>query len=85
MQALRAILDSPLNRYGMVGAIYIKIENGVLFEVKPQVRIPRTLQRFCGLMSKHLFFAVLVSFFLSALISICLMNFVSSTLCSFLS
>ncbi|XP_027173041.1 ribosomal RNA small subunit methyltransferase NEP1-like isoform X1 [Coffea eugenioides] len=49
-EALRAILDSPLNRYGLVGAIYVKIENGVLFEVKPQVRIPRTLQRFCGLM-----------------------------------
>ena len=78
MQALRAILDSPLNRYGLVGAIYVKIENGVLFEVKPQVRIPRTLQRFCGLMSKHLFFPYYSLFFL-----VLWFRFVSSTICSF--
>lgn len=47
---LKAILDSPLNKYGLVGAIYVKIANGSLFEVKPHVRIPRTLARFSGLM-----------------------------------
>ncbi|XP_075506378.1 uncharacterized protein LOC142543175 isoform X3 [Primulina tabacum] len=47
---LKAILDSPLNKYGLVGAIYVKIANGSLFVVKPHVRIPRTLARFSGLM-----------------------------------
>ncbi|CAI9096952.1 OLC1v1033227C5 [Oldenlandia corymbosa var. corymbosa] len=50
-EALRGILDSPLNKYDMVAAIFVKIEDGVLFEVKPHVRIPRTLERFCGLVS----------------------------------
>ncbi|KAL0348078.1 UNVERIFIED_CONTAM: Ribosomal RNA small subunit methyltransferase NEP1 [Sesamum angustifolium] len=48
--ALKAILDSPLNKYGLIGAIYVKIADGALFEVKPHVRIPRTLPRFSGLM-----------------------------------
>ncbi|XP_020204886.1 ribosomal RNA small subunit methyltransferase nep-1-like [Cajanus cajan] len=47
-EALRCILDSPLNKAGMVGAIYVKIDQGRLFEVKPHVRIPRTCSRFCG-------------------------------------
>ncbi|KAF7131623.1 hypothetical protein RHSIM_Rhsim09G0083500 [Rhododendron simsii] len=49
-KVLRAILDSPLNKAGMVEAIYVKTTEGALFEVKPHVRIPRTLKRFCGLM-----------------------------------
>ncbi|KAG5561100.1 hypothetical protein RHGRI_004198 [Rhododendron griersonianum] len=49
-KVLRAILDSPLNKAGMVEAIYVKTTKGALFEVKPHVRIPRTLKRFCGLM-----------------------------------
>ncbi|CAI9096954.1 OLC1v1033227C4 [Oldenlandia corymbosa var. corymbosa] len=52
-EALRGILDSPLNKYDMVAAIFVKIEDGVLFEVKPHVRIPRTLERFCGLVCKQ--------------------------------
>lgn len=47
-EALRSILDSPLNKAGMVAAIYVKIDKGVLFEVKPHVRLPRTCKRFCG-------------------------------------
>ncbi|KAL0342771.1 UNVERIFIED_CONTAM: Ribosomal RNA small subunit methyltransferase NEP1 [Sesamum calycinum] len=49
-EALKEILDSRINGHGLVGAIYVKIANGVLFEVKPHVRIPRTLPRFNGLM-----------------------------------
>ncbi|XP_038702168.1 ribosomal RNA small subunit methyltransferase nep-1-like [Tripterygium wilfordii] len=49
-QALLSILDSPLNKAGMVQAIYVKTEKGVLFEVKPHVRIPRTFKRFSGIM-----------------------------------
>ncbi|KAL6011008.1 hypothetical protein ACLOJK_001452 [Asimina triloba] len=36
-QALLAILDSPLNKVGMVKAVYVKTEKGVLFEVKPHL------------------------------------------------
>ncbi|TQE13061.1 hypothetical protein C1H46_001436 [Malus baccata] len=48
--ALRSIFDSKLNKAGMVGAVYVKTDNGVLFEIKPHVRIPRTCRRFCGVM-----------------------------------
>ncbi|RZB55235.1 Ribosomal RNA small subunit methyltransferase NEP1, partial [Glycine soja] len=47
-QALRCILDSPLNKAGMVGAIYVKIDQGGMFEVKPHVQLPQTCSRFCG-------------------------------------
>ena len=48
-EALRSIIDSPLNKYGLVEAIFVKIDGGALFEIKPHVRIPRTCKRFCGL------------------------------------
>ncbi|KAG4991326.1 hypothetical protein JHK87_024783 [Glycine soja] len=50
-KALRCILDSPLNKAGMVGAIYVKMDQRGVFEVKPHVRIPRTCNRFCGVIS----------------------------------
>jgi len=49
-QAVLAILDSPLTKAGRLQALYVKTEKGVLFEIKPHVRIPRTFKRFCGLM-----------------------------------
>ncbi|XP_061362043.1 uncharacterized protein LOC133305817 [Gastrolobium bilobum] len=49
-QALLSILDSPLNKAGRLRAVYIKTEKGVLLEVKPYVRIPRTFRRFSGIM-----------------------------------
>lgn len=49
-QAVLAILDSPLTKAGRLQALYVKTERGVLFEIKPHVRIPRTFKRFCGLM-----------------------------------
>ncbi|XP_028761413.1 ribosomal RNA small subunit methyltransferase nep-1 [Neltuma alba] len=49
-QALLMILDSPLNKAGRVKAVYVRTEKGVLFEVKPHVRIPRTFKRFSGVM-----------------------------------
>lgn len=49
-QALLMILDSPLNKAGKIQAVYVKTEKGVLFEVKPHVRIPRTYKRFAGIM-----------------------------------
>ncbi|KAG8475185.1 hypothetical protein CXB51_031774 [Gossypium anomalum] len=45
-QALLSILDSPVNKAGRLQAVYVRTEKGVLFEVKPHVRIPRTYKRF---------------------------------------
>uniref|UniRef100_R7WBS5 Ribosomal RNA small subunit methyltransferase NEP1 n=1 Tax=Aegilops tauschii TaxID=37682 RepID=R7WBS5_AEGTA len=53
-QALLAIFDSPLTKAGRLQAVYVRTEKGVLFEVKPNVRLPRTCKRFCGLMSQLL-------------------------------
>ncbi|KAK2388481.1 rRNA small subunit pseudouridine methyltransferase Nep1 [Trifolium repens] len=49
-QALLSILDSPLNKAGRLKAVYIRTEKGVLIEVKPYCRIPRTFKRFAGVM-----------------------------------
>ncbi|CAH9102569.1 unnamed protein product [Cuscuta europaea] len=49
-QAMLMILDSRLNKAGRLKALYVKTEKGVLFEVKPHVRIPRTFKRFSGIM-----------------------------------
>ncbi|KAF2302103.1 hypothetical protein GH714_032749 [Hevea brasiliensis] len=49
-QALLSILDSPVNKAGRLRAVYVKTDKGVLFEVKPHVRIPRTYKRFAGIM-----------------------------------
>ncbi|CAO1624429.1 unnamed protein product [Jaminaea pallidilutea] len=48
-QCLLTLLDSPLNKAGML-QIYIHTAKGVLIEVNPQIRIPRTFKRFGGLM-----------------------------------
>ncbi|KAF7103755.1 hypothetical protein CFC21_104712 [Triticum aestivum] len=53
-QALLAIFDSPLTKAGRLQAVYVRTEKGVLFEVKPNVRLPRTPKGFCGLMSQLL-------------------------------
>ncbi|XP_021894524.1 ribosomal RNA small subunit methyltransferase NEP1-like [Carica papaya] len=49
-QALLTILDSPVNKAGRLQAVYVRTEKGVLFEIKPHVRIPRTYKRFSGIM-----------------------------------
>ncbi|KAG4169301.1 hypothetical protein ERO13_A12G087250v2 [Gossypium hirsutum] len=48
-QALLSILDSPINKAGRLQAVYVRTEKGVLIEVKPHVRIPRTYKRFSGI------------------------------------
>lgn len=48
-QCLLTLLDSPLNKAGML-QVYIHTAKGVLIEVNPQIRIPRTFKRFGGLM-----------------------------------
>ncbi|KAK7817035.1 ribosomal rna small subunit methyltransferase nep1 [Quercus suber] len=44
--------NSQLNKSGMVQAVYVKTEKGILFEVKPYTCPPRTFKHFCGLMCK---------------------------------
>ncbi|GAA5902809.1 hypothetical protein JCM6882_009131 [Rhodosporidiobolus microsporus] len=48
-QCLLTLLDSPLNKAGRL-QVYIHTAKGVLIEVNPAVRIPRTFKRFGGLM-----------------------------------
>ncbi|KAK7087185.1 ribosomal RNA small subunit methyltransferase NEP1-like isoform X2 [Littorina saxatilis] len=48
-QSLLNLMDSPLNRAGLL-QVYIRTEKNVLIEINPQTRIPRTFERFCGLM-----------------------------------
>lgn len=48
-QCLLMLLDSPLNRAGLL-QVYIHTDQNVLIEIDPQTRIPRTFDRFCGLM-----------------------------------
>ncbi|CDR42891.1 CYFA0S10e03532g1_1 [Cyberlindnera fabianii] len=48
-QCLLTLLDSPINKAGKL-QVYIHTARGVLVEVNPSVRIPRTFKRFSGLM-----------------------------------
>ncbi|XP_064415436.1 ribosomal RNA small subunit methyltransferase NEP1 [Latimeria chalumnae] len=48
-QSLLMLMDSPLNRAGLL-QVYVHTHQNVLIEVNPQTRIPRTFDRFCGLM-----------------------------------
>jgi len=48
-QCLLMLFDSPLNRANLL-QVYIHTQKKVLIEINPQTRIPRTFDRFCGLM-----------------------------------
>ena len=43
------LLDSPLNKAGLL-RVYVHTSNNVLIEINPKTRIPRTYNRFAGLM-----------------------------------
>lgn len=58
-QCLLMLLDSPLNRAGLL-QVYIHTEKNVLIEVNPQTRIPRTYTRFAGLMGNKESFKITV-------------------------
>ncbi|KAK0235037.1 Nep1-domain-containing protein [Armillaria nabsnona] len=47
-QCLFTLLDSPLNKAGLL-QVYIHTAKGVLIEVNPHIRRPRTFKRFSGL------------------------------------
>lgn len=46
------LLDSPLNKSGFL-QIYFRTKKNVIVEVNSQCRLPRTFDRFCGLMGKN--------------------------------
>ncbi|XP_022102085.1 ribosomal RNA small subunit methyltransferase NEP1-like [Acanthaster planci] len=48
-QCLLMLFDSPLNRAGLL-QVFVHTEKNVLIQISPQTRIPRTFDRFCGLM-----------------------------------
>lgn len=48
-QCLLMLFDSPLNRANLL-QVYVHTTRKVLIEINPQTRIPRTFDRFCGLM-----------------------------------
>ncbi|XP_017979827.1 PREDICTED: ribosomal RNA small subunit methyltransferase nep-1-like [Theobroma cacao] len=50
LEVLKELFDSPLNDNNRVRAIYVKTDDGLLFQVEPHVRIPRTHDRFYGIM-----------------------------------
>ena len=52
-KCLLTLLDSPLNKAGLL-QVYIHTAKGVLIEVNPSVRIPRTFKRFSGLMGESI-------------------------------
>ena len=47
-QELLALLDSPLNKAGLL-KVYVKTKKNVLIDINPATRIPRTYKRFAGL------------------------------------
>ncbi|KAJ3341539.1 hypothetical protein HDU93_004699 [Gonapodya sp. JEL0774] len=48
-QCLLTLLDSPLNKAGLL-QVFVQTASNVLIEINPTVRIPRTYKRFAGLM-----------------------------------
>ena len=48
-QCLLMLFDSPLNRASLL-QVYVHTQKNVLIEINPQTRVPRTFDRFCGLM-----------------------------------
>lgn len=52
-QCLLHLLDSPLNKAGLL-QVFISTKENVLIEVNPKTKIPRSYKRFCGLMAQLL-------------------------------
>ena len=52
-QCLLALLDTPLNKAGLL-QVYIRSEEGVLIEINPMLKVPRTFKRFSYFMAQLL-------------------------------
>ena len=48
-KCLLMLLDSPLNRAGLL-QVFVHTTNNILIQINPQLRLPRTYDRFAGLM-----------------------------------
>ena len=72
------LMDSPLNRAGLL-QVYIHTEKNTLIEINPQTRIPRTFDRFCGLMGMLLFIKHKLSLFCSRKYFFILKNYIDNT------
>lgn len=46
-------MDTPLNKSGHL-QIYIRTAKGMIIEINPSIRIPRTFKRFSGLIAQLL-------------------------------
>ncbi|GFP94607.1 ribosomal rna small subunit methyltransferase nep1 [Phtheirospermum japonicum] len=49
-QAIQTILDSRVNQCGRLKALYVRTQQGLLLNIKPHTRMPRTYKRFSGVM-----------------------------------
>lgn len=67
------ILDSRINKSGRLRAVYVRTEKGVLIEVKPYVRIPRTFKRFAGIMCKFSQFYLTWAYKFGSMFAFCLL------------
>ena len=63
------LMDSPLNKAGLL-QVYIHTEKNVLIEINPHTRIPRTFDRFCGLMGKVAFWLLFITIIIIIIIII---------------
>ena len=52
-QCLLALLDSPLNKQKRL-QVLMRTKKGIMIEVHPDIRIPRTYKRFSGLIASLL-------------------------------
>jgi len=68
-QCLLTLLDSPLNKAGLL-QVYIHTAKGTLIEVNPHVRIPRTFKRFSGLMGQLIIFYSFVLLLLNLVVQL---------------
>ncbi|PIA27838.1 hypothetical protein AQUCO_07500032v1 [Aquilegia coerulea] len=53
-QVLLEVADSKLYQSGLVQAIYVKTDEGLLMKIEPHMLIPETFEKFCALMLKLL-------------------------------
>ena len=49
-QCLLALLDSPLNKAGLL-QVFIRTEQNVLIEINSMLKVPRTFKKFSGFMA----------------------------------
>ncbi|KAK4404278.1 Ribosomal RNA small subunit methyltransferase NEP1 [Sesamum angolense] len=51
-EVLARLLGSRLNLTGIIQAVYVKTNQGHLIKIEPTLSVPRTLKRFCSMMTQ---------------------------------